>query len=58
MIVPILLANSIGLTDSEKYEILIQENEKEMNKTLNDHLRLRTILANQYTSITDYYSLN
>ncbi len=53
-----VIANSIGLTDIEKYEILIQENEKEMNKTLTNHLRLRNILLGQYNSITDYYSLN
>lgn len=53
-----VIANSIGLTDMEKYEILIQASEKEMNKTLSDHLRLRTILANQYGSLHDYYSLN
>jgi len=53
-----VIANSIGLTDIEKYEILIQENEKNMNKTLTNHLRLRNVLHEQYKSITDYYSLN
>ncbi len=53
-----VIANSIGLTETEKYEILIQKNEKEMNRALSGHLRLRTILANQYSSIRDYYSLN
>jgi len=53
-----VIANSIGLTDLEKYEILLQENEKEMNKTLTNHLRLRNILAHQYNSISEYYSLN
>ena len=53
-----VIANSIGLTDLEKYEILIQDNEKAMNQTLTNHLRLRNILAHQYNSITEYYSLN
>jgi hypothetical protein len=53
-----VIANSIGLTDLEKYEILMQESPKSMNKILSDHLRLRTILASQYNSITEHYSLN
>lgn len=53
-----VIANSIGLTDFEKYEILIQQDEKAMNKTLTNHLRLKNILAHQYNSITEYYSLN
>jgi len=53
-----VIANSIGLTDLEKYEILMQESGKAMNKVLSDHLRLRTILASQYNSISEHYSLN
>jgi hypothetical protein len=53
-----VIANSIGLTDLEKYEIIIQQDEKAMNKTLTNHLRLRNILVHQYNTITDYYSLN
>jgi len=53
-----VIANSIGLTDLEKYEILTQQTDKSMNKVLSDQLRLRTILASQYNSISEYYSLN
>lgn len=53
-----VIANSIGLTDLEKYEILMQPSERAMNKVLSDHLRLRTILAGQYNSISEHYSLN
>jgi uncharacterized protein len=53
-----VIANSIGLTDLEKYEILMQQTDKVMNKVLSDQLRLRTILASQYNSISEYYSLN
>ncbi|HEY3250467.1 MAG TPA: LON peptidase substrate-binding domain-containing protein [Ignavibacteria bacterium] len=53
-----LIANSIGLTDLEKYEILMQPTGKAMSRTLSNHLRLRIVLAHQYNSIADYYSLN
>jgi len=53
-----LIANSIGLNDTEKYHMLISENEAEINKTLLNHLRLRTILAQQHKSLMDYYCLN
>src|SRR4030095_6211670 len=53
-----VIANSIGLSDIEKYDLLIRDNEKEINKTLINHLRIRTIIAFQQNSIRDFYCLN
>lgn len=53
-----LIANSIGLSDNEKYEILRRESDTAINRTLLNHLRLRIILASQQNSLQEYYSLN
>lgn len=53
-----LIANSIGLSDLEKYDLLLREDESEINQALINHLRLRTIIAAQKNSIQDYYCLN
>jgi hypothetical protein len=53
-----LIANSIGLSDNEKYEIIRREGDEAINRTLLNHLRLRTILASQQNSLQEYYSLN
>lgn len=53
-----LIANSIGLSDLEKYDLLTREDEREINKTLINHLRIRTIIALQHNAIKDYYCLN
>ncbi len=53
-----LIANSIGLSDIEKYHMLTSEDEAKINKTLLNHLRLRTILAQQHKSVLEHYCLN
>jgi len=53
-----LIANSIGLSDLEKYDLLNRENEKQMNKTLLNYVRLKTILAQQQNALHKYYCLN
>ena len=53
-----LIANSIGLSDFEKYEILIRQNEKQMNRALTNYIRLKAILASQQGSIHEFYCLN
>lgn len=53
-----LIANSIGLSDMEKYEILGRESDTAINRTLLNHLRLRTILASQQVSLQEHYCLN
>lgn len=53
-----LIANSIGLSDVEKYYMLNSGDEAKINKTLLNHLRLRTILAQQHNSVMEHYSLN
>jgi S-adenosylmethionine synthetase len=53
-----LIANSIGLSDYEKYDILRRENEHQMNKMLINYLRFKTIIATQKNSIQEFYCLN
>ncbi len=53
-----VIANSIGLSDLEKYDLLTRGSEQALNKTLVNHLNLRTLLALQQNSIQDYYCLN
>lgn len=53
-----VIANSIGLSDLEKYDLLTRGSELALNKTLVNHLNLRTLLALQQNSIQDYYCLN
>lgn len=53
-----LIANSIGLTDLEKYDLLLHEGDKALNKTLINYIRLRTIIASQQNSLQEYYCLN
>lgn len=53
-----LIANSVGLSDLEKYDMLIRENDVSINRTLVNHIKLRTILASQQNSIQEYYCLN
>lgn len=53
-----VIANSIGLTDTEKYDMLIRQGDDAINRTLINHLRLRAILASQQNSLQEYYCLN
>ncbi len=53
-----VIANSVGLSDAEKYDLLIRETDEAINRTLINHLRLRTILASQQNSLQEYYCLN
>ena len=53
-----VIANSIGLTDTEKYDMLIRHGDDAINRTLINHLRLRAILASQQNSLQEYYCLN
>lgn len=53
-----VIANSVGLSDLEKYDLLIRESDEAINRTLINHLRLRTILASQQNSLQEYYCLN
>lgn len=53
-----LIANSIGLTDPEKYDLLLREGDKALNKTLINYIRLRTIIASQQNSLQEHYCLN
>jgi hypothetical protein len=53
-----LIANSIGLSDIEKYDILIRKDEKQMNKALTNYIRLKAILVSQQDSIHEFYCLN
>jgi hypothetical protein len=53
-----VIANSVGLSDLEKYDLLIRETDEAINRTLINHLRLRTILASQQNSLQEYYCLN
>ncbi|HAX48168.1 MAG TPA: hypothetical protein DCX92_04215 [Bacteroidetes bacterium] len=53
-----LIANSIGLSDLEKYDLVIRGSEQALNKTMTNHVNLRTLLALQQNSLQDYYCLN
>lgn len=53
-----VIANSIGLSDLEKYDLLIRGSDEALNRTLTNHLNLRTLLALQQNSLHEYYSLN
>jgi hypothetical protein len=53
-----LIANSIGLSDLEKYDLLIRGSEEALNRTLTNHLNLRTLIALQQNSLQEYYCLN
>ncbi len=53
-----LIANSIGLSDLEKYDLVIRGSVEALNKTMTNHVNLRTLLALQQSSIQDYYCLN
>lgn len=53
-----LIANSIGLSDLEKYDLLVRGSDSALNKTLANHLNLRMILALQKNALQDYYCLN
>lgn len=53
-----VIANSIGLSDLEKYDLLIREGDSAINKTLINHIRLKTILASQQNSMQEFYCLN
>ncbi len=53
-----LIANSIGLNDLEKYDLLIRGSEEALNKTLTNHLNLRSLFALQKNSLQEYYCLN
>lgn len=53
-----LIANSIGLSDLEKYDLVIRGSVEALNKTMTNHVNLRTLLALQQSSIQEYYCLN
>jgi hypothetical protein len=53
-----VIANSVGLSDLEKYDLLIREGDEAINRTLINHIRMRTILASQQNSLKEYYCLN
>ena len=53
-----LIANSVGLNDIEKYDLVIRESASALNKTMTNHINLRTLLALQQNSLHDYYCLN
>jgi uncharacterized protein len=53
-----VIANSIGLNDLEKYDLLVRGSEEALNRTLVNHINLRAILALQKNSLHDYYCLN
>ena len=53
-----VIANSIGLSDLEKYDLLIREGDKAINKTLINHIKMKTILASQQNSMQEFYCLN
>ncbi len=53
-----LIANSVGLNDIEKYDLVIRESVEALNKTMTNHVNLRTLLAMQQSSLQDYYCLN
>ncbi|MEO8514019.1 MAG: LON peptidase substrate-binding domain-containing protein [Ignavibacteria bacterium] len=53
-----LIANSVGLNDIEKYDLVIRGSVEALNKTMTNHVNLRTLLAMQQGSLQDYYCLN
>jgi Lon protease-like protein len=53
-----IIANSIGLSDLEKYDLLVRRNDEALNRALTNHLNLRTLLALQQNSLQEYYCLN
>ena len=53
-----LIANSVGLSDLEKYDLVIRGSETALNKTMTNHVNLRTLLALQQNSLQEYYCLN
>lgn len=53
-----VIANSIGLNDLEKYDLLIREGDTAINRTLINHIKLKTILASQYNALQEFYCLN
>jgi hypothetical protein len=53
-----LIANSVGLNDIEKYDLVIRGNAEALNRTMTNHVNLRTLLAMQQSSLQDYYCLN
>ncbi len=53
-----LIANSVGLSDLEKYDLVIRGSEQALNKTMTNHVNLRTLLALQQNSLQEYYCLN
>lgn len=53
-----LIANSVGLNDIEKYDLIIRGSVQALNKTMTNHVNLRTLLALQQNSLQDYYCLN
>ena len=53
-----LIANSIGLNDLEKYDLVIRGTKQALNMTLTNHVNLRTLLGLQQDSLKEYYCLN
>lgn len=53
-----IIANSVGLSDLEKYDLLMHETDSAINRTLVNHIKLRTLLATQHRSMHEFYCLN
>ena len=53
-----LIANLVGLNDIEKYDLIIRGSLEALNKTMTNHINLRTILVMQQNSLQEYYCLN
>ena len=53
-----LIANSIGLSDREKYDLLMRGSDMALNITLANHLKFRSILALQKNALQEYFCLN
>jgi hypothetical protein len=53
-----VIANSIGLSEFEKYDLLQRQTQKQMNKALVYYVRLKIIIAKQKNAIQKDYCLN
>jgi hypothetical protein len=52
------ITNSIGLSDIEKYDLILCSSEQAINKIMTNYINLRTLLALQQNSLQEYYCLN
>ncbi len=53
-----LIANSVGLNDLEKYDLIIRGSAEALDRTMTNHINLRTLIAMQQNSLQEYYCLN